>query len=69
MTDGTTEPAAALSGQISLKVNKREWEEMWYPAKSGFWNFKIDDILKVEVKHPECVFHICKQESKVNFQQ
>lgn len=47
MTDCNAESAAALSGQISLKLNKRECEEMWYPAKSDFWNFEIDDILKV----------------------
>lgn len=47
MTDCNAEPAAALSGQINLKLNKREREEMWYPAKADFWNFKIDDTLKV----------------------
>lgn len=77
MAHSRAEPVAALSGQISLKSNKKECEETWYPAKSGFWNFEIDDILKVWVKHPECVFRICKPfqvnghegKSKVNFSQ
>lgn len=47
MTHWDAGPAAALSGQISLKLNKRECEEMWYPAKSGFEMFETDDILKV----------------------
>lgn len=47
MTDCNAEPAAALSGQINLKLNKRECEEMRYPAKSDSRNFEIDDILKV----------------------
>lgn len=47
MTDCNAEPAAALSGQINLKLNKGACEEMWDPAKSDFWNFETDDILKV----------------------
>lgn len=46
-TDGNAERAAALSGQMSPKLNKRECEEKRYPAKSDFWNSEIDDILKV----------------------
>lgn len=61
MTGCNAEPAAALSGQISPKLNKGECEEMRYPVKSDFWNSEIDDTLKVYVKHSEYVFHIRKQ--------
>lgn len=62
------QPAAAVSGQISLKLNKRECEEMWYQAKSDWkfldgWNLKGVCKQSVFVSNPS--FTDTKGEAKL----